>query len=137
MQVANVGEQRPNADAKVFEVKIQVEQADTTLRPGMTTGNAILTSTIKDVLYIPLEAVAIEGNLTFVYKRAGRRIVRQQIVTGTMNEDQIVVVHGLEKDDEVLLTPPVDGASLTLSSLPDELQPKQPDTAKAKPPGQP
>src|SRR5450759_4524115 len=32
--VANVGEQRPNADAKVFEVKVTVEQADSTLRPG-------------------------------------------------------------------------------------------------------
>src|SRR2546430_377642 len=39
--VANVGEQRPSADAKVFEVKVTLAQADTTLRPGMTTGNAI------------------------------------------------------------------------------------------------
>ncbi|MBK8058422.1 MAG: hypothetical protein IPK33_11290 [Gemmatimonadetes bacterium] len=35
--MANVGEQRPNADAKVFEVGVLLEQADTTLRPGMTT----------------------------------------------------------------------------------------------------
>src|SRR3989441_7713011 len=41
--VANVGEQRPNADAKVFEVKVTVQGSDTTLRPGMTTGNAIET----------------------------------------------------------------------------------------------
>jgi hypothetical protein len=32
--VANVGEQRPNADSKVFEVKILLAQADTTLVPG-------------------------------------------------------------------------------------------------------
>ena len=42
-KVANVGEQRPNSDAKVFEVKVAIEQPDTTLRPGMTTGNAIET----------------------------------------------------------------------------------------------
>jgi hypothetical protein len=36
-QVANVGEQRPNADAKVFEVVVNIEKPDTTLRPGMTT----------------------------------------------------------------------------------------------------
>src|SRR5436309_14372431 len=41
--VANVGEQRPSADAKVFEVKVTLAQADTTLRPGKTTGNAIET----------------------------------------------------------------------------------------------
>ena len=55
--VANVGEQRPNADAKVFEVKVTVEQPDTTLRPGMTTSNAVETFAIKDVLFVPLEAV--------------------------------------------------------------------------------
>jgi hypothetical protein len=32
--VANVGEQRPNQDSKVFEVKIEIAQADTTLRPA-------------------------------------------------------------------------------------------------------
>lgn len=135
VQVANVGEQRPNADAKVFEVKIEVMQADTTLRPGMTTGNAILTSTLKAVRYVPLEAVSNEGNLTFVYKREGRRIVRQQIVTGTMNDDQIIVVHGLEKDDEVLLTPPEGGPGLELKELAKELLPRDTtrtaqDTAK-------
>lgn len=129
VQVANVGEQRPNADAKVFEVKIEVLQADTTLRPGMTTGNAILTSTVKSVLYIPLEAVTTEGDVTFVYKRNGRRIVRQQIVTGTMNDDQIVVLHGLEKGDEVMLTPPEDQAALKLNRLPDNLVPKKDTTA--------
>ena len=132
VQVANVGEQRPNADAKVFEVKIEVMQADTTLRPGMTTGNAILTATVKKVLYVPLEAVVTEGDLTFVYKRDGRRIVRQQIVTGTMNDDQIVVLHGLEKDDKVLLTTPLEGATLELKELSKDLLPKKPDSAKAK-----
>jgi hypothetical protein len=129
VQVANVGEQRPNADAKVFEVKIEVLRADTTLRPGMTTANAILTSTVKNVLYVPLEVVATEGDLTFVYKRDGRRIVRQQIVTGAMNDDQIVVVHGLDEGDEVLLTPPADITALDLTRLPDNLVPRKDSTA--------
>ena len=41
-QVANVGEQRPNADAKVFEVVVNIEKPDTSLRPGMTTGNEVV-----------------------------------------------------------------------------------------------
>src|SRR4051795_7816765 len=56
-QIANVGEQRPNQDSKVFEVKIQVTKADTTLRPGMTTSNAIETAAVPNVLSVPLEAV--------------------------------------------------------------------------------
>jgi HlyD family secretion protein len=40
--VANIGEQRRGSDAKVFEVLININESDTTLRPAMTTSNSIL-----------------------------------------------------------------------------------------------
>lgn len=116
--VANVGEQRPNADSKVFEVKILLAQADTTLRPGMTTSNAIETNTIKNALFVPLEAVAVEGTTPFVYKRDGSGVSRQQVETGMANENEIVIAKGLEKDDRVLLTPPADRDKMELKTLP-------------------
>jgi RND family efflux transporter MFP subunit len=116
--VANVGEQRPNADAKVFEVKILLAQADTTLRPGMTTSNAIETNTVRNALYVPLEAVAVEGTTPFVYKRDGSSVTKQQVETGLANENEIVISKGLEKDDRVMLTAPPDKDKLTLKTLP-------------------
>ncbi|NOT09257.1 MAG: HlyD family efflux transporter periplasmic adaptor subunit [Gemmatimonadales bacterium] len=117
-QVANVGEQRPNSDAKVFEVRIEVQQADTTLRPGMTTGNGIETHKTASALFIPLEAVNSEDGIPFVYKKSGGRVSKQEIVTGAMNDDEVVIVTGLELADEVLLSPPENHASLTLARLP-------------------
>ena len=117
-QVANVGEQRPNADAKVFEVKILLAQADTTLRPGMTTSNAIETNTIKNALFVPLEAVAVEGTTPYVYKRDGARVTKQQVETGLANDNEIVVAKGLEKDDRVFLTPPADRDKIEMKTLP-------------------
>lgn len=117
LQVANVGEQRPNADSKVFEVLVKVEKPDTTLRPGMTTSNAISTQTIKDALFIPIEAVHGDSGIAFVYKKAGARIVRQEVVTGAMNDDEIVVMAGLTETDFVLLAPPTDGLGLPLVEL--------------------
>jgi len=116
--VANVGEQRPNADAKVFEVKVLVQQTDTTLRPGMTTSNAIETLTIKEALYVPLEAVVNEGGQSFVYKRNGSSAVRQQVETGAMSDDEVVIVRGLAEGDRVLLSPPADAAKLETVKLP-------------------
>jgi RND family efflux transporter MFP subunit len=116
--VANVGEQRPNADAKVFEVKITIATVDTTLRPGMTTSNQILTASMADKLYVPLEAVSSEDSVTVVFKRDGGDVVKQEIETGAMNENEIVIVRGLEAGDEVLLTPPENRASLSLERLP-------------------
>jgi RND family efflux transporter MFP subunit len=116
--VANVGEQRPNADAKVFEVKILLAEADTTLRPGMTTSNAIATNTIKNALFVPLEAVAVEGTTPFVYKRDGARLTKQQVETGLANDNEIVVAKGLQKDDRVLLTAPADKDKIEMKTLP-------------------
>ena len=115
--VANVGEQRPNTDAKVFEVKILLSQADTTLRPGMTTSNAIQTASIPNALYIPIEAVSSDSGVTVVYRRDGGSIVKQEIETGTMSDDEVVVLRGLEEEDRVLLMPPIDAAQLTLVRL--------------------
>jgi RND family efflux transporter MFP subunit len=116
--VANVGEQRPNQDSKVFEVKINIAQSDTTLRPGMTTSNAIETASVDNVLSIPLEAVSSERGMSFVYKRDGGRVVKQQIETGVMNDNEIVVKRGLEKGDKVLLVPPTDRTEIKESLIP-------------------
>ena len=110
--VANVGEERPNSDAKVFEVKIQVAETDTTLRPGMTTANAIETLALQNVLSIPLEAVTTEDNVPYVFKRDGGRTVKQEVATGALNDTHVLITDGLAEGDEVLLVPPTNAASL-------------------------
>jgi RND family efflux transporter MFP subunit len=118
-QVANVGEQRPNQDSKVFELKIQIAESDTTLRPGMTTSNAIETATISNVLSIPLEAVTNDSSASYVYKVDGRRVVKQQITTGAMNDNAIVVTKGLARGDRVLLTVPTNVEAIEVVRLPE------------------
>jgi RND family efflux transporter MFP subunit len=116
--VANVGEQRPNADAKVYEVKVTVEQADTTLRPGMTTGNAIETFRTEDALFVPIEAINNDQGVTIVFKESGGGVVKQEVVTGAMNEDDVIILEGLGAEDRVLLSQPPDPAGLALVRLP-------------------
>ena len=148
--VANVGEQRPNTDAKVFEVRIEVQKPDTTLRPGMTTGNGIETLAIGEALFIPLEAVVSEGDVPYVYLRDGGRTVRQEVRTGAMNEDDVVILGGLEEGARVLLSPPTDRTEIETrrlpgsgdvpkvpdgdSAAPSRQVPVKPDTAKPAPP---
>lgn len=127
-QIANVGEQKPNQDSKVFEVKIEVTRADTTLRPGMTTSNEIETASIPNVLSIPLEAVVNEAGYQYVYKKDGSRVVKQMIETGTSNDNEIIVRRGVTKDDHVLLTPPTDKTGIKTSKI-DGLKPVTAPTA--------
>jgi multidrug efflux pump subunit AcrA (membrane-fusion protein) len=115
--VANVGEQRPNADAKVFEVKVTIQHPDTTLRPGMTTANAIETYKIKDALYVPLEAVTSENSIPYVFKKTTTGTVKQEVELGALNDNEVVVQRGLDINDRVLLSPPADKDKLKLEKL--------------------
>ena len=132
VSVANVGEQRPNADAKVFEVKIEIQQADSTLRPGMTTANAIETSVVKNARWVPIEAVNADSGISYVYKVAGRRTVKQEVETGAMNDNEVVIARDLEDDDEVLLVPPTDErAREPIQRLPGGVKKPQPSAPGA------
>jgi RND family efflux transporter MFP subunit len=105
-QVANVGEQKGNTDSKVFEVVIEVLDTDTNVRPGMTTSNRILTATVKDTLVIPLEAVFNQDSISFVYRKSGLSIEKQEIRLGSANENEVIVVDGVKEGDKLLLTEP-------------------------------
>jgi hypothetical protein len=104
LSVANIGEQLPNADAKVFEVFIKVNESDPILRPSMTTGNKIVTRSIPDVVYIPIEAVqATPDSIPFVYLKNGQK---QIVVLGESNENSVIVEQGLDESAVLFLSTP-------------------------------
>lgn len=103
-RVANVGQQRPNSDAKVFEVEILVNENDDVMRPAMTTSNTILAQELKDVVHVPLEAVHVHNDsINYVYLNNG---AKQEVKLGLANYDEVVVEMGLEEGDKVYLSIP-------------------------------
>jgi hypothetical protein len=134
-KVANMGEQRPNSDAKVFEVRVAIEGADTTLRPGMTTGNIIQTYELKNALAVSLEALHNQDSIPFVYKQRGGGVVKQEIETGAVSDNEVVVTRGLDEGDRVLLVVPSDAAALEMVRLPNSkagMRPAGGDTAETR-----
>jgi len=102
--VANIGEQLPNADAKVFEVVIKINGSDPILRPSMTTGNKIITKTIDNVTYVPLESVQTgSDSIPFVYLKNGSK---QIVVLGESNENSVIVEQGIEPGTQLYLNTP-------------------------------
>jgi multidrug efflux pump subunit AcrA (membrane-fusion protein) len=123
IEVANIGEQMRSSNAKVFEVKIKVNEFDSILRPAMTTKNAIITGTVKNVLSIPIEALHSEDSLNIVYTKSGSKITRKEVETGQSNENEIIIKRGLEKEEEVLLTIPEKPEKYKLTRLPKTAKP--------------
>lgn len=103
--VANIGEQLPGSDVKVFQVLIKLSEVDSVMRPAMTTSNQILTASYDSVLYIPIEAVH-EDSTAFVYKKEGFKVVKQNVVTGVTGENEVIILQGLKREDIILLSIP-------------------------------
>jgi multidrug efflux pump subunit AcrA (membrane-fusion protein) len=120
VRVANVGEERPNSDAKVFEVSVEIEGTDPTLRPSMTTSNKIITSLIDNALFVPLECLHSHfDTVTYVYKREGLNIVKQEVMIGETNANDAVILGGLEEGDRVYLSIPGGQGDKTIELLPE------------------
>ncbi|WP_340105101.1 efflux RND transporter periplasmic adaptor subunit [Rhodohalobacter sp. 8-1] len=119
--VANIGEQRPNSNSKVFQVTIRVNETDSTLRPAMTTSNTIHISSVDSALYVPLETIHTYNNVDIVYKREGQSAVMQQIVMGMMNENDVVIQEGVDLSDQLYLSLPVDTSAIERRYLPSEV----------------
>ena len=105
IEVANIGQVIPGGDSKVFAVVIKISGSDADLRPAMTTSNIISTNILKDVMYIPLEAVFKNDSLSYVYKKE-KPDVRQIVQLGEENENYVVIKQGLNIKDKVLLHEP-------------------------------
>jgi len=106
ISVANVGEQLPNSDAKVFEVVLKLNEMDTILRPAMTTMNSIVTKEFEDVLFVPLESIHHNDSLSFVYLSAKK--VKKIVEMGEANDNEAIILNGLDENDIILLSVPED-----------------------------
>lgn len=106
-RVANVGEQRPNSDAKVFQVIVEIDKIDGELRPGMTTSNKIYTRVIDETLSIPLECLhSFQDTVTYVYKKAGMNYQKQEVMIGETNANSAQIIAGLDESDALYLSIP-------------------------------
>ncbi|MCU0370076.1 MAG: efflux RND transporter periplasmic adaptor subunit [Bacteroidales bacterium] len=113
IEVANIGQQLPNSNAKVFEVSIEVNEFDSILRPAMTTKNEILTSSIDSVLFIPLDCVQSNDSMSYVYSGS----YRKQVIPGPSNENEVIIKAGLQEGEEVYLVPHSDAEKYKLIRL--------------------
>jgi HlyD family secretion protein len=104
ISIANVGEQLPNSDSKMFEVQIRVDGSDPSLRPAMTTGNKIVIQSFDNAIYIPTECVqAGADSVPFVYEK---NKTKQIVLLGESNEKNVIVKQGLKPGTSIYISTP-------------------------------
>jgi len=118
VSISNIGEQRPESQVKVFEVKVKLKNTHPALKPTMTTSNTISCEAVESALFIPLDCLHNEqDNINYVYVKRANNIVRQQVRVGKSNENEIVILEGLQKNDVVYLSIPEKAKSSPLKKL--------------------
>jgi len=123
--IANVGEQLPNVQTKVFEVAISIDKKDTLLRPAMTTSNIIKTQTLPpSTLHVPLDCIQGSDTFNFVYARLNGKTVKQEVIEGLSNEVDAEIKAGLEEGDIVYLSSPPDADKISVNRLPKSIKEK-------------
>lgn len=136
-EVANIGQQLNNSNAKVFEVIIEVNEYDSILRPAMTTKNRIISNIIDSVMYIPIECIQSNDSISYVYTPSARK----QVITGESNENEIIIYEGLKKNEKVYLVAPENAeekklilldTSITNKYLVPDVQTDNTDTLKSE-----
>lgn len=96
-QAASLGDNWGRGQVQ-FLVRIELEDADRQLRPGMSAIVDIVTSKRENALVLPLEFVQREGEQYFVTTKSGQR---RSIKVGFQNETSFEVLEGLVEGEEV------------------------------------
>jgi len=81
---------------------------DILLRPGLLADAEVIVDEIKDVLYVPYQAVFESPKGPIVYAWNGSAIEPRQVELGRRSESQIEIASGLDEGDRIALEPPAD-----------------------------
>jgi len=105
--VANLAQNKDyKSKIKIFPVQISISGQSKKLLPGLTVSCKIIVSEIPDVLYIPIESLFRDQMTQYVYIKSGSGFKRNEIKTGAVNTDFVVITEGLNENDQIALSDP-------------------------------
>lgn len=93
-----------SAGVKTYTIMIDVDPVQNSqLKPGMSATVEIITDQLRDVLYVPIQAVvSSEGNhYVYVVKRGKKQL--RKVTIGKYNTQYIRIIQGLEEGEELML----------------------------------
>jgi len=108
-KVASVGalaSRVQEAAGKWFQVRVDLEEADARLRPGMSARVEIDCGRAADALCVPLQALFGMGKTRVCYVRTGGRYCAREVGVGRQNAEWAEIVSGLGGGEQVALSQP-------------------------------
>ncbi len=94
-----------NPDLKVYQTTVSIDGSHTWLKPGMSAKVEILVKQLKDVVYVPVQAVTEINKKQFCNVLNGD-VEMRGIIAGDFNDQFIEIRSGLKEGEKVLLRAP-------------------------------
>ncbi len=94
-------------DSRVYNTQIILDGTNTDLRPGKAAQVEIVIEELKNVLYVPNQAVTAIGNQQVCYVASTLGNEQRPVATGPSNSKFIMIEKGLQEAEHVLLYPPM------------------------------
>jgi HlyD family secretion protein len=91
---------------KIYKSVVRFDEQHPQLVSGMSVQVNIVTKTLKDILYIPVEAVFEDKDRFIVYKRTFGAPQEVTVKIGESNDSYVHILEGLHEGDEVYLYRP-------------------------------
>lgn len=86
-----------------YPVKIEIENPDPAVRPGMTAGVSIVVERRENVLLVPNRAIRAAGRQRVVEVLRQGQVIQVPVSLGMSNDTMTEVLSGLEEGDRVVL----------------------------------
>lgn len=97
-----------NPNARVYKAEVTIDEAVEGMRPGMSCNIEILVENLKDVLFVPRQAVYFDGDRSVAFVNTSSGIDTREVNVGSDNARWVSIEEGLEEGEVVLLSPPAD-----------------------------
>ncbi len=95
-----------NPDLKVYLTTIAIDGTQDWVKPGMSAKVEILVSRIENCVYVPVQAVAFDGDKQVCFLGRGFKSDRREVEIGECNDEFIEIKNGLKEGERVLLRLP-------------------------------
>jgi len=104
-----------NPDLKVYSTDVSIDGTHEFLKTGMTAKVEIIIDKLKDVINVPIQAVANRQGKKVCYVANNQGVTAREVQTGAFNDNFVEIKAGLREGEHILLNPP--RAVETASSL--------------------